>query len=372
MYLKPRQHYTDLYDRHTVSQCRGWLNTKLSDEYYKEQAKKQGVSEEMAKNARGAADHWYIYMHTGERYIKKDETIRKWMERDEARDKLFETATAPEDITCLTCGRLMFVSSKHFNLSIDDKEPDTVLFFYDCPLEHVPRRAFYNTGEEFKRKPPLCSKCQTPVDEEMKDTKKKFVTKFTCPACKHVEKREIERLANKEEKPDPDFEKDRARFCLSDADGQKFIDFKHNLEELSKILEKHKEREKEKDVYDAVAQLKKLKIVELEEHIRPVLEKEGYIKLQFKNPEITKDVIVPFVVYEQRPDREGRASTFHLEKTLRKSLRGTNWRLMTDCTNYRLGMLEGRLRGYEREEDLANLVRQEEKRASKSLGDRNT
>lgn len=365
MYLKPRQYYADLYDRHTVYQCRRWLDTKLPDEYYKEQAKKQNVPEQTAKSARAFADNWYVYMHTGERYIKKDETIREWMERDEARDKLFETAAAPENITCLTCGRLMFVSSKHFNLSIGDDKPDTVLFMYDCPLEHLPRRAFYDTGEEFKRTPALCSKCQTQVDEEHKVTKKKFLTILKCPTCRHVEKREIERLANNEDKPDPSFEKDRARFCLSDEDGRKFIDFKHGMEELSKILEKHKEREKEKDVYDAVAQLKKLKITELEEHIRPLLEKEGYIKLQFKNPEITKDVVIPFIVYEQRPDREGRASTLHLEKMLRNVLRGTNWRLMTDGTSYRLGMLEGRFRGYEREEDLANLVRQEEKRVSK-------
>lgn len=86
----------------------------------------------------------------------------------------------------------------------------------------------------------------------------------------------------------------------------------------------------------------------------------------FKTPEITKDVIVTFVVYEHRPDREDRASTYALEKLLRKTLRPTNWRLMTDGTSYRLGMLEGRLRGYEREEDLANLVRQEEKRVAKT------
>jgi D-alanine-D-alanine ligase-like ATP-grasp enzyme len=53
-------------------------------------------------NLKNKIDIAFIVMH-GEWYIKKDETIRKWMERDEARDKLFETATAPEDITCPTC-----------------------------------------------------------------------------------------------------------------------------------------------------------------------------------------------------------------------------------------------------------------------------
>lgn len=131
------------------------------------------------------------------------------------------------------------------------------------------------------------------------------------------------------------------------------------------------EKEKHKDLYDKVKELKKLKITELEELLVPVLEKAGYIKLSFKTPEVTKDVVVPFVVYDQRPDREGRASTYELEELLRKTLVDTNWRLMTDGTSYRLGMLEGRFHGYEREEDLLSLVRVHEKKEAKRNGAQN-
>lgn len=48
---------------------------------------------------------------------------------------------------------------------------------------------------------------------------------------------------------------------------------------------------------------------------------------------------------------------YELEVLLRKALKDTNWRIMTSGTNYRLGMLKGRLREYEREEDLLNLVK---------------
>jgi hypothetical protein len=47
-----------------------------------------------------------------------------------------------------------------------------------------------------------------------------------------------------------------------------------------------------------------------------------------------------------------------LKKVLKESLKETNWRLMTDGVDYRLGMLSGRLRAYEREEDLLGLVSQ--------------
>jgi hypothetical protein len=86
------------------------------------------------------------------------------------------------------------------------------------------------------------------------------------------------------------------------------------------------------------------------------MEKAGYIKLQFKDPDTTKDFILPFVVYDLKPDREDRHSTSELEKLLRKALKETNWRLMTSGVTYRLGMLEGRLHGYDREEDLLRLV----------------
>lgn len=43
-------------------------------------------------------------------------------------------------------------------------------------------------------------------------------------------------------------------------------------------------------------------------------------------------------------------------KLIKTALSDTNWRLMSDGVSYRLGMLEGRLRAYEREEDLLKLV----------------
>lgn len=360
-YLKPKQQYIDRYDRITVDKCRWWLSKTPEDAArITELAKKDNVSEAEAKHITDAADKLHIYFYTGERYIKKEETIGEWMQSDQARDQLLETATAPENITCLTCGRLMFVSSKHLDMGIEDK--DRIMFFYDCPLNHLPRRAFYNTGEEFRRKKPVCPKCQTQVVEEDKDTQDKFITIITCPNCNHSETQEIKRTANKPEQPDPDYSKDREQFCLSEKDGLKFIAEKENFTQLAKFMDEQKEKEKHKDLYDKVAQLKKLKIVDLESLLTPALEKEGFIKLQFKNPEITKDVFVPFIVYEQRPDREEKTSTYALEKLLRKTLKETNWRLTSEGTNYRLGMIEGRLHGYEREEDMLKLVNSDEKK----------
>ena len=45
-----------------------------------------------------------------------------------------------------------------------------------------------------------------------------------------------------------------------------------------------------------------------------------------------------------------------LKRLLKKTLEDTNWRLMSEGITYRLGMLEGRLRAYEKEEDLVKLI----------------
>lgn len=354
-YLKPKQYYSDLYDRGTVEICRRWLAQPVDTKAIRNKAKEKKMDEDKAESVMATANRLYLYFQTGDRYIKKEETILKWMERDEKGDKFIETVTAPEDITCLTCERLMFVSSNHFNLGFEE-EPDTMLFMYDCPLGHLPRRAFYNNGEEFKRDKPLCPKCGTSVNEDDQTTEEKFVTYITCPNCDYKDTREIERSVNKEPKPDPNYERDRAEFCLSGKKGQEFIEAKRSLEDLSELMKGFEEKEKNKDIYDGVAQLKKLKITELEELLTPVLEKAGYIKLQFKNPEINKDVFVPFIVYDHKAERGDRKSASEVEKLIRKTLCDTNWRLMTGGVNYRLGMLEGRLHGYDREEDLVKLI----------------
>jgi hypothetical protein len=122
------------------------------------------------------------------------------------------------------------------------------------------------------------------------------------------------------------------------------------------LMEKIQKREDNKVEIEKVAKLKNLKIMEVEQLLVPILEKRNYIKLEFQSPEIKRDVIVSFTVHDAK-DRSEHVSMADLKKVLKKSLEGTNWRLMSDGVSYRLGMLSGRLRAYEREEDLIELVR---------------
>lgn len=239
-YLKPKQYYVDLYDRHTVDQCR------RSEQAWNKSDTKPPVGKKMTKRQTEAiknfAEEWTMHFKAGERYLNKEKTIREWMEDDERKDSLYESAQAPEDIRCLTCRNRVVPTFKEMWYEID--KPDRVLFMYDCPNKCMPRRAFFSDGEEWRIKPHLCVRCNTPLNQEAKDDGKKLVTTRTCPKCKYFETDKIVWSLKKEEDVDENFASDRDRFCLSDEDGRKFQDEKWNLERMGKFMEEWKEKEK--------------------------------------------------------------------------------------------------------------------------------
>ncbi|MDD2753003.1 MAG: hypothetical protein PHT44_00055 [Candidatus Portnoybacteria bacterium] len=352
-YLKDEQYYKDLYDRHTVEECRRLIRISQETKYPLMDGKK--LNSKLESGMKKMTLDLMLYFEKGERYINKEETIQKWMAQDAAKDQLYESAQPPTGIRCLSCHTSMVLLGKDL-WSGGLNEPDRVLFMFDCPKGCIPRRAFYDNGEEWKVKRDLCPECNTELIYEDRDTKEKFISRYFCKHCGYERLDEITRTTSVEEKPDPDFAKDRDKFCLTKEEGGKYIREKVSLEQGTKLLEEWKERDKNRELYDKVGKIKKLTIVELEKFIVPILEKAGYIKFQLSNPEIGKDIFVPFGVYDSRGDRNGQASEYDLKRLLKKTLKDTNWRLMSDGVSYRLGFLGGRLRGYEKEEDLLKLI----------------
>ena len=128
------------------------------------------------------------------------------------------------------------------------------------------------------------------------------------------------------------------------------------VEQFINLTKSIEERIKNKELYDKVAKIRRLTVIELEKLLAPALEKGNYIHLQLANPEIDRNVIVPFTVQDSKSGRESPTSEYDLKRLLKKALEDTNWRLMSDGVSYRLGILSGRLKGYESEEDLLKLV----------------
>jgi len=239
-HLKPDLYYSDLYDRHTVDECRRTEQLFDRDDGSK-LPKTKGVSKKEAERIRSVAKQWYLRFQVGERYLNKDKTIREWMDADRKKDELYESAEAPAGIRCLTCRNLMKPNFKH--LWSDLEKPDRMLFMYDCPNKCMPRRAFFSDSEEWRVKPHLCPRCGVPLRQEESDDGKKCVTTRTCPKCEHVETEEYTWSVKKEEEIDEKFPADRDRFCMTTEEGSKFWAEKHNLEQLAKLGKEFKEQE---------------------------------------------------------------------------------------------------------------------------------
>ena len=357
-HLKDRLYYSDLYDRHTVDRCRDLIRLFLKPVKDPPLINGKKPTKEMVDIMSKMLLDFRLLSETGERWAKKQERIQERMDRDQVKDELYESAEPMDNVTCLTCRSLMKAAHKNlYSNGID--APDKVLFMYECPRDHLPMRAFFHDGEEWMPKRDKCPKCFTELKVDLKNTKTKFISTFTCPRCDYRKVDETKRMAIREEKEDKDFEKDRARFCLTDEEGQKYLDGKFKMEQIGKMVERWKAEEKDEDLYDAVAKIKKLTFVQLKNLLSPALEKAQYVNLEFGNPDIGKDVQIGFTVNDSNDARQRLASEADLKRLIKKTLEDTNWRLMTDGVSYKLGILTGRLRGFENQEDLLELVKRQ-------------
>jgi len=352
-YLKSKQYYKDRYDQLTVDYCRNL------EKNYKSSLKKK--TENLLRDEGKAfvtVFNVMMYYETGEQYVQKEETIKSWMERDQERDDKLARATDPNAV-CAKCNLEMECISRDLH-NIDNQ--DQILFFFTCP-SCKSHRAFFDNGQEYKPSPRLCPKCQKEIT--VKDSRKeKIITSiYSCANCDYKKKETFDlSVKNLKEKSDPNFEKDKARFCLSEKEGGEYIQGKYNLKQLTAMREKDEERKKNKELYDAVANIKKMTVQELQKLLLPILLRNNYVKLNFVQPRIEKQVIVDFTVQDSKSERDEYDSERQLGKVINKSLGNVNWRLMSNGISYRLGILSGSLKGFETEDDLVKLVQNRNKK----------
>lgn len=350
-YLKPEQYYSDLYDRFTVEKCRRWESEEgrvdLASIKDKDPRKQDFNKVYMEHITIPTA----LYFIKGEEYACKAETIREWMERDRARDEKEANAVKPEGIRCLTCSSLMDCTSRDLHTDIDDKN-DRVLFFFECSRCQK-HRAFWEDGREWERSPSPCPKCNMNMGSVNSRKNNIITTTYTCSSCGNKETDTLDLDEKKEESIDTNFEADRKKYCISDKEGMEYISSRESLKQFTEMT---KDQEKNKDVYEKARALKKLTVVQVQKLLASALEPQGYINLSFKEPELGREVTMEFTLQDSRGDREEYDSKSQLKKLIQKTIEDTAWRLMSDGISYRLGILTGRLRAYEKEEDLVALV----------------
>jgi hypothetical protein len=365
-YLKDEQYYRDLYDRFTVEECRRYERRFLHDELPKGVGKPKSKKGE--KIARGLMSDLALYAIVGERFADKSTTIDQWMSRDKTKDERLERAHVPDGVSCIYCRSQVTCTSKDFH-GADDRR---ILFFFHCPACSK-NRAIYDNGEEYQPTQHRCSKCSGTVRSSDVREGNKITTTHVCKMCGSTETEILdldEELA--EEKPDDSFAADRERFCLSQKAGLDYIGFRAKMTDMKNLLAKYKDQENQKELYGEVKTVKKIGISDLEKLLIPALADAGYVKLDFSKPDMNRGVAVEFTVQDAT---SATAETHEydrrmiLKKTIEKALFDTNWKLIGDSIMYRLGILNGRLRGLETETEIVEMVRarqaKEEKKVSK-------
>ena len=152
-HLKPKQHYIDRYDKNTIQECR-----RIAKRH-----KNQSQASKIVKNV-------LLYITKGERAINKDETISKWMEHDEKKDKMLkkEPKFFP---TCLNCTISMKYDIKELYEQFDSDELH-IKFFFVCP-NCKSFRIFLENNEEYIPEKPKCPKCNTVLLSKV--TRKKWL-----------------------------------------------------------------------------------------------------------------------------------------------------------------------------------------------------
>jgi C4-type Zn-finger protein len=347
-HLRSKQYYEDSYDRITIAGCRqreafflGSAASEDDDAYTKLKAGTMQVAWEIEQ----------IYL-TLDWYNKRESTINEWMHKDKARDMMLAVAHPPRNVFCSTCAERMNEDSRTI---WDRGSKEQVLFFMRCIAGHMPMKGVFEDGVELVIEDKLCPKCNAVLNSSRLPSKKGVIkTKISCSACNFEEVDEFA-LSSDEPVEDPSYEADRLRFCLTGENLKKAQDEVFRMEQMSRLVQGWKHKEVHKAEYDAVSKLEKLTIPQVKERISTVIEGKGYLNLVFEKPSIERYVSLEFSVEEMQTENE-RMSTSNLHKLLKKSLSQTNWRVMTDGINYRLGLLTGRIRAYESKEDLLKLV----------------
>lgn len=355
-YLKDYSYYNDLYDLLTIKEC---INSywRLRDGMEKRRGELKELTDEEFKRDLNKMLNWHLYTVEGERHRQKKKKIDEWMARDKIQQDKYDNTPAPADILCSKCKVPMKSTLKQLDTPYE--KPMKMMFCFECP-KCKKRKWIMEDGSEWEHDPPKCSKCGKKAKSTVKRKGRIITWTTTCLTCGHkdvdvddFDKSDRERK-EKEDKDRKLLEKYRAEMCFDDKKGQEYIETMEALQ-VANVVHDEEMRKYDDPVVESALKLKKTKIADIEKKLAKAIEKESYTKLVFDKPEINEFVIVPFTVEDTDSSRSGRDSTSNLEKVIKNTIEETNWRLLTGSITYRMGYLQGRLKGYEREEDMIKL-----------------
>jgi DNA-directed RNA polymerase subunit M/transcription elongation factor TFIIS len=252
-----------------------------------------------------------------------------------------------------------------------------VLFTFNCS-KCKKRQGVYDDGEIYVSKSDFCPDCKEKLEVKSNKKGEVITTHYTCKNCGYSKKdiydlkksdeehkKWQEEQAKKEQKDRQLLEKYRTEFCLSEKEGKEYVESLEALEVAHEVKEEVL-TEMDTPAHEKLLAVNKISVTDLENLVNKALNESGFTRLSFGNPDMDRNVLVPFTVQETKPKRRDRESVSDLYDLLKTTLKDTSWRAPKDLINYRLGFLSGKLKGYESEDDLLKLFGKEETKKPKS------
>jgi hypothetical protein len=371
-YLKPEQFYIDLYDLFTINHCLDKI--RFYQKAYKEHSSDDQIKDLPDEEKQKGFSYYLnleLFSTKANRYKNKMISIDEWVERDTKYQEKYDNTPEPT-FYCPNC-KIQSISTFKTLINYLDNEPARMLFFMECPKCNK-REGVYDNSEIRITKPDLCPKCGKETTYSSKNKGDIYTITTKCKSCsyKNVEVEDFEKSkAEREQKEKDDIsllEKYRKEFCLDDKEGKEHVETVEAMEVAVDVYDEEV-RKYDNQVYQRSLQLKKTTISDLEKILTKCTEKAKYTILVFDRPEINQYVTVPFTIQDTDSTRTDRNSATELEKLIENALKDTNWRLLSSSVSYRLGYLEGRLKGYECEEDMLKLAGKTEEPKPKSKVD---
>lgn len=217
-----------------------------------------------------------------------------------------------------------------------------VEFIFRCDDCNV-ASTFGKKGRE-NHVPWQCPDCKRKLKVDNSKKGRKYITKKHCDFCGYDHEDVFElSLRTKEKAPNKEevrkFREDKLRFCLSLEDGMKYLESQRSMQRLSEIF---KEMDGKKDE----PKVKIMSIKEAQSALKKILKGAGCENVRFLDPEIGHDVVFQFKAIDSM-GRDAYDAKKILKKAIKNGFEGTNWSLMSEGIGFKLGILDGRMRGKE-------------------------
>lgn len=358
-YQYPKSFYEDQYDLHTIKDCdRMYWNLKNGMEKHRPEFVPEKNHEDFDHEVDKCCSYTVNVMKM-QRFRDRASTIKKWMDRDEAVQRRYDEAMPPVGINCKKCGGQTHVSMKDF---LGFSEPDgKVIFFFEC-TKCIAKAVYYEDGSEWICEKEKCPECKSVLNSKSSRRGSTILDHLTCSSCSyqrtdiHDYEKDSREFKAKQEKDQAILAKYRDIYCYNEKDGAEAVS---SIERMISFVEEMKLKDKKEadPAYQKAKQLKNLTVNELQKLLTPALEAENYINFALGAPEMGRYVAIGFTATDSKDGRSEYDSRQQLKKLIEKKLAGTNWRLMSDGVSYRVGIVSGRFRDYESDDDLTKLMK---------------